>query len=904
MQEESLYTKPIKDVLTALGTSEKGITSSDAVKRKEQYGLNAIELEKKTSALRILLNQFKNFIIYILIFANIISLLTHEIPEFVVISIIILVVILTGFFEEYKASKEMEALKNLTPRKANVYRDGKLIEILAQDIVPGDIISLDRGNIVPADARIISCNNLHIDESTLTGESVPVVKKEGCLKEGTALAEQYNMVFASTQVTNGNAHIVVVKTGKATEIGKVSSMITGIKEEETPLQKRLDKLGKQLSICVFAICIFIIIIGILRGETLISLLLLAVAVAVSGIPESLPTTIAVTLALGVKRMAHRNAIVKRLPAVETLGTCTVICSDKTGTLTQNRMVVEKISTADIEVDVTGSGFEPKGLFLYEGKTIDPKKHTTLSKILEIGIFCNNSDIKRVGEEWDIEGEPTEGAFIVLAKKAGMEKADMHTRYPRVKEHPFDPVRKCMSTVHIVQKKRIVYSKGAPELLLKNAEFYLEGGKIKKMAKEVREKILAKNEKYAKTGMRVLGLAFKEHKAKEMELKHIESELVFVGLVAMRDPPEPHAKESVQMCKEAGTKVVMITGDNRITAEAIAKDLGIYEEGDMILEGPELDKLDDGRFAKVVDHITVYARATPKHKLRIVDALQKKGHIVAMTGDGVNDAPALKKADIGIAMGKRGTDVAKEASEMIIKDDNFSTIVSAIKEGRTIYANMRKFIYYSLTTNIAEVVLILIAVILSEEPMLTALMILFLNLVTGDFPALALGVDEAPKDIMKQRPRNPKESILSDYLLLKTSQTVPIVVLGTILLYMWEFIIHHNIKKAQTIAFTALILFELFHVFNAKSWDETAFSRKSLTNLYLNAGIIFSALLTFIVIYFPPAQAIFGTVSLTFGEIAIIVVVTSMIVFYNEIQKTAINSEIKEREKMIVYPTRR
>jgi Ca2+-transporting ATPase len=900
MEEEKWHSKHIKEVLERLNTSEKGLSSSEAAKRLKENGLNAISHEKKAPALKALISQFKNFTIYILLFADIISLTTNELPEFIVISIIIFVVILMGFFEEYKASKEIEALKNLTPRKAKAYRDGKLIEILAQDIAPGDIILLERGNIIPADARIISCNNLHVDESTLTGESVSVVKKEGIQRDAAILAEQYNMAFASTQITNGNAIAVVVRTGKQTEIGKVSSMMSKIKEEETPLQKRLDRLGEQLSIGVFIICVLIIVIGLLRGESLPGLLLLAVAVAVAGIPESLPTTIAITLALGVKRMASRNAIVKRLPAVETLGTCTVICSDKTGTLTQNKMVIEKIFTLDTEVDVTGSGFEPKGFFMVEGKTIDPKKHHTLTKVLEVGVFCNNSDIKKTGEGWDVDGEPTEGAFVVLAKKAGMEKKELHIKFPRLKEHPFDPVRKCMSTVHLVKKRHMVYSKGAPEILLKKADYYLENGIIKKMTQKIRRIILESNERFAKAGKRVLALAFKEHEPGKLEIQHVESELVFVGLAIMRDPPEEHAKESVQLCKDAGVRVVMITGDNRVTAEAVARELGIYEKGDLIIEGNELEKLNEEGFLGIIEKVRVYARTTPKHKLRIVEALQKKGFVVAMTGDGVNDAPALKKADIGVAMGKRGTDVAKEASEMIIKDDNFSTIVSAIKEGRTIYANMQKFIYYSLTTCMSEVIIILIAIILSSQPILTALMILFLNLVTGDFPALALSVEQSSKNIMKQRPRSSKESILSDYLLLKTTQNVPFVVLGTIGIYMWELLINHaHETRAQTAAFVALIFFELFHVFNAKSWEESVFSIKSLTNVYLNAGIIFSLLLTFLVVYFPPAQWVFGTVSLAANEVIVIFLTTSIIVFFNEIQKTMVNAEIKEREKMAV-----
>ena len=901
MEKEEWHSKPVEQVLVYLGSSEKGLPSDEASKRLKEKGPNIITEEKKVSAFGVFLRQFKNFIIYVLLFAAAISMIVGEKTEFFVILILISVIIIVGFLEEYKASKEMEALKNLTPRMARVYRDSRIIEILAKDVVAGDIISLDRGAMVPADARIIRCNNLNADESVLTGESVPVAKKEDAVKADATLAEQYSMVFAGSQITNGNALAVVVRTGKETEIGKISKMITEVKEEETPLQKRLNRLSKQISFGVLIVCVLILVIGLAKGQPWSQMLILAIAVAVSGVPEGLPTIIAVTLALGVKRMAKRNTIIKRLPAVETLGTCTVICTDKTGTLTQNRMTIEKIFTSDAEVHVTGTGFDPKGLFMFEGKAIDPTKNKTISKVIEIGVFCNNSDMKKKGEEWDIEGEPTEGAFIVLAKKAGVEKGVLHSRSPRIKEHPFDPVRKCMSTVHLVDKKPIVYSKGAPELLLDKAKFCLQNGIVKRIDSKFKERILEKNEEYARKGMRVLGLAFKEHKHKQYEIMHVESDLIFVGLVAMRDPPEPNAKESVRMCREAGTKVVMITGDNRTTAEAIARDLDIFSEGDLILEGHELERMDDGRFEKIAESVSVYARATPKHKLRIVQTLQKLGHIVAMTGDGVNDAPALKKADIGIAMGKRGTDVAKEAAEMIIKDDNFTTIANAIKEGRTIYANIRKFMYYFLACNISEVLLVFIAILLGMSPPLTAIMILFVNLITGDLPALGMSVEEAPKDIMKQKPRDPKESILSDYLLLKIAQVVPFIVLGTIMLYMWEIVIRHGtIERAQTIAFASLIFFELFHVFNAKSWDEASFSLKSLKNIYINAGIIYSALFGILVIFLPQAQKIFGTVSLSGFEIAVIIIVTSSIMFFNDIQKAAINAEIREREKMEIH----
>jgi len=742
-----------------------------------------------------------------------------------------------------------------------------------------------------------------LDESALTGESVPVSKLVGDLKGTISLAQQTNIVFAGTSITNGNGLAVVVKVGEQTEIGKISAMIKGIKEETTPLQKRLEKLTKQIAIGVILLAIAVFFIGYMHGIHWGVMLIFSMAVIVSGIPESLPTVVAVALAVGVKKMAKRNAIIKRLPAVETLGTCTVICSDKTGTLTQNKMIIENISTSDVEINVTGEGYEPKGLFLKEDIKMDPSKHKTISKILEIGVLCNNADIKKDRAGWGIDGEATEGALIVLAGKAGMIKSEYHKKYLRKKEHPFDAVRKCMSTVHFYNGKHFVYSKGAPEMLLKKAKYYFHNGQVKKINRAVIDSFTKKNKEYAEKGLRVLGLAFKEHKG-SLELKNVESGLIFVGLVSIRDPPEPSAKDSVRRCKEAGIKVVMITGDNETTAKAIAAEIGIFSDKDVILTGKELDKQGDKEFEKIINNVTVYARVTPAHKLRIVEMLQKAGHIVAMTGDGVNDAPALKKADIGIAMGRCGTEVAKESSELILIDDNFTTIANAVEEGRTIYENIRKFIYYLLVGNISEVLIVLIAVIIGVNLPLTALMILFINLVTSELPAIGLSFEKPSENIMKQKPRDPREGILSDYLLLKIAQIVPLVVLGVIVLYTWELVMKGNsVPKAQTIAFGTIILFELFHAFNARSWDESIFTKRFFSNIYIFGGVLLAALLTFAVVYWAPLQNIFGTVALGIYDWIIILVVSSSVMFFMEIQKTILQSELKERQKMEIYPTR-
>ncbi|MFH1395779.1 MAG: HAD-IC family P-type ATPase [archaeon] len=901
--KEKWHLKKLDEVFKALDSNEKGLTSREAEKRIKENGYNEIKEGEKDTTLKILLRQFKSFVVGILIVAAIISFFIGHQVELVVISIIILFVILLNFFEEYKASKDMEALINLTPKKAKVLRNGKKVEILSREITIGDILILERGNIISADARLIEANSLKVEEAALTGESISVNKVVTNLKTSTPLAQQTNMLFAGTNITNGDGFAIVVSIGENTEIGKISSMIKGIKEETTPLQKRLDKLTKQISIGAMIIAVIVFIIGILHGTHWTGMLIFSMAVIVSGIPESLPTVVAVTLAAGVKKMAKRNAIIKRLPAVETLGTCTVICSDKTGTLTQNKMVIENLFTSDAEVNVTGNGYEPKGVFLKEKVKIDVNKHKTISKMLEIGVLCNNANIKLEKRIWSVDGEATEGALITLAQKAGKTREDYHKKFPRKKEHPFDPIRKCMSTIHLNQGKHFVYSKGAPEILLKKAKYYLDNGKIKKLDKKVLNLFLEKNNEYASKGLRVLGLSFKEHMG-SFDLKNVESNLIFVGLVSIRDPPAPNVKESIKQCKEAGIKVVMITGDNELTAKAIATELGIFSEGDAVMTGKELDDLDNNAFEKIINHISVYARVTPAHKLRIVKSLQKVGHIVGMTGDGVNDAPALKKADIGIAMGKRGTDVAKESSELILRDDNFSTIVNAIEEGRTIYENIRKFIYYLLVGNIAEVLIILIAVIVGANLPLTALMILFINLVTSEFPALGLSFEKPSLKIMKQRPRDHKEGILSDYLIFKIGQIIPLIVLGAIVLYVWELMMKGGaIPKAQTIVFATIIFFELFHALNAKSWDESIFSKNFFSNFYVLGGIILAAVLTISVIYLPFLQNIFGTAALEFKDWIIIIAVSSSAMWIIELQKTLLQAELKEREKMEIHPTR-
>ncbi len=902
-KKESWHAKSIDEMFKSLDTKRDGLSSKDAEKRLEEHGYNEFSAGEKKTPIRIFLRQFKSLLVWILILAAGISFFIGHTIEFAVILIIIILIIIINFFGEYKASRDMEALKELSPKKSVVIRDGKKKEILSRELVQGDILVLRRGDIAGADARLIECNTIKADESALTGESEPVLKKTGTFKDDAPLAQRKNMVFSGTSITDGNGLAVVVDVGEGTEMGKISAMMKGVKEEKTPLQKRLDRMTKQISVGVVFLSLIVFFTGLAHEIPLAAMLIFSMAVIVSGIPESLPTVIAITLAAGVKKMAGRNAIVKRMPAVETLGTCTTICSDKTGTITQNKMVVQNILTSDVELDVTGEGYKPEGIFLLEDDEFDPMKHKTVSKMLEIGVLCNNSEVKNEKGRWSIDGEATEGSLMVLAKKAGIDHEEYRNSYERKKEHPFDADRKCMSTVHVHKKKHFVYSKGAPEMLLKKAKYYLHAGEVKKLDRKTADFFIEQNRAYAENGLRVLGLAFKEHKG-SMEIEDVESELVFAGLVSIRDPPREGVKGSVEKCRQAGMRVVMITGDNEATAKSIAGDVGIYSEGDTVMTGSQVESMDENSFKRAVNNTTVYARVSPSHKLKIVDTLQKAGNVVAMTGDGVNDAPALKKSDIGIAMGERGTEVAKESAELVLKDDNFNTIANAVEEGRTIYENIRKFISYLLVGNISEVLIVLIAVVLGVNLPLTALMILFINLVTSELPAIGLSFEKPSPKIMSEKPRDPNEGILSEYILLKIAQIVPLVVLGTIIVYTWELVVKGvPLANAQTVAFAIIVFMELFHSLNVRSWGESIFTRRFFTNAYLHGGIILSALLTLAAIYLRPLQEIFGTVPLGAAEWVIILAVSASVIFFMEIQKTIVQAEMREKQKMGLYPSR-
>jgi Ca2+-transporting ATPase len=863
------YNKTVEQTYKALNTTEKGLSSNEAARRLEDYGPNEITEKKAISKIKIFISQFNSFIVYILIAAVLISMVIGEYVDSVVILIILILNAVLGFVQEYRAEKSIAALKKLASLKATVVRDGKEKEIEAEGIVPGDIIILETGGKVPADARLVEVVNLQTHEAALTGESLPIKKEMKVYTKKMVLGDQKNMVFSGTIVTAGRGKAVVTATGMNTQIGKIAGMMHEMKEELTPLQKKLQTFGKWLGILIIIICAFVFVVGIVREYLTVGVLqlefvnmmfLVAIALAVAAIPEGLPAVVTISLGIGTQRMIKRNALIRTLPSVETLGSVTVICTDKTGTLTKNEMTVRKVYTNGKIVEVIGSGYKTKGKFILDGRPFNPRE---VELLLRIGALNNNARLRANS----IIGDPTEVALIVSAAKAGLVKENLEEKYPRIGEISFDSQRKRMSTIHRIGKETVMYTKGAPEVIVGLCNRIYENGEVRTITEEDKKRILKVNEDFANEALRVLAFAYKN-----VITGTSEKNLVFVGLQGMIDPPRTEVKEAVVKCKKAGIKVVMITGDFEITAKAIAREIGL--EGKSIT-GNDLDKvtsLDD-----IVDDVSIYARVNPEHKMKIIAALKKKGHIVAMTGDGVNDAPALKQADIGIAMGIKGTDVAKEASDMILTDDNFASIVNAVEEGRGIYDNIKKFINYLLSSNFGEVLVLFVAMLIGfRDPSgsiaipLIAVQILWMNLITDGFPALALGVDTASPRIMDRKPRKTNENIIT------LNMGLNILIIGILIcsatLFLFDKYIVLDLEEARTVAFTTLVILQIVRVHMVRSqYDVGIFSNK-----YLTYAITFSIILQLTVIY-TPLSRIFRTVGLGVGEWLWIVVV-SMIVF--------------------------
>lgn len=864
--------------------AKMGLSEKEAKRKFQKHGPNALSSKKKVSAIKILIGQFNDFMVLILLAATIISAFMGEITEAITIIIIVIVNAILGFVQEYKTEKTMEALKNLAAPNAKVIREGKLNLIQAHEVVPGDLIVFEAGDRIPADAILLEVNNLQIDESLLTGESLPVEKEIDTQNNKNKNKEdRKNHVYMSTSVTMGKGMAVVNATGMLTEMGKIADMIQQIDEEDTPLQKRLDHLGKFIVFGCLVICAIVSITGVLRGETLFTMLLAGISLAVAAVPEGLPAIVTIALALGVQRMLKRNALIRKLPAVETLGCASVICSDKTGTLTENKMTVRKLYGAESILELKGSGQSSKGEFILNGKEIAPLKINAIKLALEIGALCNNSiitdkvsnDFKPLNkmkslifkdQKIDIIGDPTEGALLIAATKAGLTPEVIEKNYFRIDELPFDSDRKCMSVICDNHKgETFVFTKGAPDVIIeKCTKLYTSSG-FKELNASLKSGIMSINDKFAAEALRVIGVAYRRLDSRNYKHNDIEKELVFVGLVGMIDPPRMEALDAVNKCKMAGIKPVMITGDHKVTATAIAKELNIYNNGDKVLTGGEINELGESGLEKIVNNVSVYARVSPKHKLMIVKALKKSGHIVAMTGDGVNDAPAIKEANIGISMGKTGTDVTKEASSMILLDDNFATIVAAVEEGRVIYNNIRKFIRYMLACNIGEVLTMFLGMLAGLPLPLLPIQILWVNLVTDGLPAIALGLDPPDKDVMLRSPRREKENIFSDGLLKLILFRGVLIGLSTLAVFVSILYFTNSIESARTGAFCTLVIAQLIHVFECKSERKTILDIAIFNNIPLVLSVICSLIMILGVIYIPFFQGIFKTVPLNLND---------------------------------------
>ena len=866
-----------------LKSSEKGLTKNEAEKRLEEFGYNELQKEKKLTALTIFLSQFKNALILLLIFAGLLSLFLGERIEPIAIFGIVFLNAILGFIQEYKAEKAIEALEKISAPTAKVLRDGKEQKIPAREVVPGDILLLEAGDIVPADSRLLEVTSLQIDEASLTGESVPSKKVTESFKLGTSVADQENMAFMGTVVTYGKGKSIVTSTGMKTEFGKIATSLQTTKGVQTPLQIKFTRLAKQIGIVAVILIIIVLVSGTLQGTlTFGKMLLFALALTVSTIPNSLPIIVTVGLSMGIKKLAKKNMLIKKLPAAESLGAATIIVSDKTGTITKNQMTITDIFYDDEIIKVSGTGYEPKGNFYVNNKQINPKQ---MELFLRIGYLCNNAKLVKKEGKFEIIGDPTEGSLIVLGKKGKLEDENLQRNFSFIKELPFDSDRKSMSVIfkNKINKKTEAYVKGAPDLILKVCDRVLEKGRVRKLTKKDRKKILRMNDSFAEKALRVLALAYRElPDSKKYNIDNVEKNLIFVGLVGMIDPPREEVKQAVEQCQEAGIRVMIITGDHAITTKAIAQQIGLFKEGDVVLTGDDVEKMSDTELEKKIEKVRIIARALPIQKSRIVDALQKRDHIVAMTGDGVNDAPALKKADIGIAMGITGTDVAKEVSKAILTDDNFATIVNAIEEGRNIYNKMIKSAKYLLSCNAGEITAVFMAIMLKFPLPLLPLQILLMNLLTDDFPALGLGFESSEEGIMKRPPRDPKEKPISRKIFLSIVIFGLIMGIGTLFMFMQYKDI--NVGKAQTVAFTTLVMFQMFAVISSRTLYHSLKHLNPFSNKWLLGAVCLSLIIQLVVVYWSPLQTIFGTVSLLVIDWLKIIGISSLGFIMMEISK--------------------
>lgn len=851
------YQKSLDSVIELLDTNIKtGLTVQEIKKRQEKYGPNELQQKKKKTILKMVIEQLTDKMIIILLIASILSFLLNETLEGFVILFIIAINIVISVIQEKKASDALEALKNMNAPHSLVLRNGKKEKILAKELVPGDIVYLEAGNIIPADIRWVEEHEILVDESALTGESIAVEKEKEYIGKGNEpLGERKNMGFSSTIINNGTGIGLVTNIGMDTEIGTIAKLLDSDNNLETPLKQKLNKIGKVLSIIGIIVSILIFIIGLIHEQDLISILMIAISLAISVIPEGLPATVTVVMAIGVQRMAKKRALVKQLPAVETLGSATVICTDKTGTLTENKMTVTEYYTAD--------------------NLLENKENKLTNELVYCGVLCNNASIIK-GE---IQGDPTEGALLKFAEKNKYQVEQILQEYQKEYEKPFDSERKLMTVVYKDgDKKHVAYTKGAPEELIAKCNYAFINGKKRKITEEEKSIILAKSEELSKEALRSLAFAYKTENLKENE---VEENLIFLGITGMIDPPRREVMKAIKSCHEAGIRVIMITGDHKATAVAIAKKLGIYKENDLAVNVEEFHEMTREQLHKKLPKISVFSRVSPKDKLDIVNALQEQHEIVGMTGDGVNDAPALNTADIGIAMGKNGTDVAKDAADMLLLDDNFSTIEVAIKEGRRIYRNIQKVIQFLLTGNIAEVLTILIAMILNLEAPILAVHILFVNLITDTLPALALGVDPANKNTMKHPPTK-KGTLFEKNMIFNIGYYGALL---TLLSFTAYFIgVKTSYETAITMTFITLCLSQIVHAMNQHSNTLSFFSKEQPKNKYLFLAMLASLTMLMVIVFIPALSNFFSIVTLTFKQWLTVIILSLMPLLVSEIIK--------------------
>jgi P-type Ca2+ transporter type 2C len=852
------HTRSIDEALGRLGAEPHGLSTADADQRRSTYGANELEATSRESAWRILAAQFQNVLILILLAGTLVSGFLGHTLEAVVITVIVLLAVCLGFIQEHRAGRALEALKAMAAPSAHVLRDGHETVIPARDLVPGDVVLLRAGDRVPADVRVMQAVNLAIDEAALTGESAPVAKTTAPLDdERLPIGDRTNMAYAGTMVVRGRGQALIVETGMSTEFGRIARMVQTVEAARTPLQVNLDRLGATLGKGALAVVALIVVIGLTRGQPIVQMFMFGIALAVAVVPEALPAVVTISLAIGVRRMVRRNALVRRLPIVETLGSTSVICSDKTGTLTRNEMTVRRLFAEGRLLELTGVGYDPTGQLLDGGSVVEPPDG--VRELLSAAVLASDAQLTRRDGRWQVEGDPTEGALLVAAIKTGLDPTDLNQREPRTAEIPFTSERRRMTTLHTASHATVAYSKGATEEVLASCISRSCSGREVPLTDADRERTREVEQQLAVEGLRVLAVARKPG----ARLDGAEADMTLLGLVAMMDPPRPEARAAVETCEAAHIRPVMITGDHPLTARTVAAELGLLKDH-RVVSGRELEMMSDQDLSREVGNISVYARVSPADKLRVVHAWQKRGQIVAMTGDGVNDAPALKKADVGIAMGIAGTDVSREAAGMTLLDDNFASIVAAVEEGRIVFGNIKKYLTYLLSCNVGEIVLLAGGVIVGQPPPLTAVQILYVNLATDGLPALALAVDPPEPDLMRRKPRDPSVGIFTRPVVAMLLSAGLWSALVNISLFTWLLHAGRPVEQVMAMTFVSLVLIQFFNAYNCRSDRLSAF-RRPFTNRWLNMAVAWELLALCAIVYVPFFQRAFGTFSLTPGD---------------------------------------